>query len=133
MAFNNISTYKLKLYINSIDTNPNKLNNLIGDMDARNWNSTAKSRLKTALNDIKSNYTELNKIKSKGKEIANLIEQYKNTEKKLNNKRNTLSYVKTSILYTEEKRKEKVKELEREIANLKSNLQSIENRVNNYI
>lgn len=122
----NISEYKLKMAINSIDIKPNKLNNLIGNMDDGKWESAAKDSIKAALDKLKTNYTSLEKIKEKAKEISKLVDEYHDTEKKLNRKRTALN-----LLGKEDSLDKNLRSnLENDIAYLKKQLTTLENKIN---
>lgn len=125
----NISEYKLKLAIASIDIKPNKLNNLIGNMDDGKWESAAKDSIKTALDKLKSNYDSLEKIKEKARQISKLVDEYHDTESKLNRKRTSLN-----LLGKEDSLDKNMRSnLESDIAYLKSRLKTLENQINGSI
>ena len=125
----NISEYKLKMAINSIDIKPNKLNNLIGNMDDGKWESSAKNSIKTALDKLKSNYTKLDSIKQKAKQIANLVEEYHDIEKKINRKRTALNLLGKEDSLDKNARSS----LENDLSYLKNRKSSLENQINNSI
>ncbi len=125
----NISEHKLKLAIMAIDIKPNKLNNLIGNMDDGKWESSAKNSIKTALDKLKSNYTKLESIKQKAKQIANLVEEYHDTEKKINKKRFALNLLGKEDSLDKNARSN----LENDLSYLKNRLRSLENQINNSI
>ena len=125
----NISEYKLKMAINSIDIKPNKLNNLIGNMDDGKWESAAKDSIKAALDKLKSNYASLEKIKEKAKSISKLVDEYHDTESKLNRKRTSLN-----LLGKEDSLDKNMRSnLESDIAYLKGRLKTLENQINGSI
>lgn len=125
----NISEYKLKMAINSIDIKPNKLNNLIGNMDDGKWESAAKDSIKAALDKLKSNYANLEKIKEKAKTISKLVDEYHDTESKLNRKRTSLN-----LLGKEDSLDKNMRSnLESDIAYLKGRLKTLENQINGSI
>ena len=125
----NISEYKLKLAIASIDIKPNKLNNLIGNMDDGKWESAAKDSIKAALDKLKTNYTSLEKLKEKAKSISKLVDEYHDTESKLKRKRTALSLLGKEDSLDKNARSN----LENDISYLKGRLKSLENQINGSI
>lgn len=128
MGFN-ISEYKLKMAINSIDIKPNKLNDLIGNMDDGKWESAAKESIKDALDKLKSNYTSLEKLKEKAKQISKLVDEYHDTQKKLDRKINSIK-----LLGKEDSLDKNIRNnLENDIAYLKKRKLQLENQINGII
>ena len=125
----NISEYKLRQAINDIDIKPNKLNNLIGNMDDGKWESAAKDSIKAALDKVKANYTSLEKIKEKAKQISKLVDEYHDTEKKLNRKRTALNLLGKEDSLDKNARSN----LESDISYLKGRLRTLENQINGSI
>ena len=131
MAFNNVSVYKLKNSLNSIEVNPNKLNNLLEDMDEKKWVSNGKTKIKEALTAIKDNYIKLEKIKSDGKRIAELIDEYKTVEKNLNYTKNKLASLNYST--NENKNTDLIQRYENDANYYRKRLSDLESSINNYL
>lgn len=131
MAFNNVSVFKLKNSLNSIDVNPNKLNNLLEDMDEKKWVSNGKTKIKEALSAIKDNYVKLEKIKSDGKRIAELIDEYKTVEKNLNYTKNKLASLNYST--NENKDTDLIQRYENDANYYRKRLSDLESSINNYL
>lgn len=131
MAYDNTSVFKLKTALLGIDTNPNKLNKIINNLDTMSWDSSAISALINALEDLKSNYNDIKKIKEKGNEIAKLIEQYKDIEKNIRYTKNKLSNL-YSISDKDEKERLQTN-YENDLYYYKNRLSDLEKRINNYL
>lgn len=125
----NISEYKLKLAIASIDIKPNKLNTLIGNMDDGKWESAAKESIKAALTNLKTNYRDLEELKEKAKQISKLVDEYHDTQKKLDRKINSIK-----LLGKEDSLDKNIRNnLENDIAYLKKRKLQLENQINGII
>lgn len=147
MAYENISTYKLNNALNKIDNiNYENINNLKSKLTSDQWGSPIRSRIKTALQDLISEYKAIQKEIKDYKTAAELIKDYQEANddydryvQKANDYRQKYEQYKykTDLDANDEYWKNHYKNKYNEYMNMKSSAQNsknqLKNRINNLI